>query len=104
MIEWNETHQQIRSMFRRFVETEIVPKREELEFGDLPPYGILRKMLQTFGADEMAKAQFQADIEREKAGHAPRRKKSARSFPKAPPMLRPCGLFPLLSLAVTVPG
>ena len=37
MIEWNEQHKQIRDMLRRFVEAEIAPKREELEFGDQAP-------------------------------------------------------------------
>jgi alkylation response protein AidB-like acyl-CoA dehydrogenase len=66
MIEWSEQHTQIRDMLRRFVEAEIAPKREELEHGSTPPYEILRKLLKTFGVDEMAKAQFYADIEREK--------------------------------------
>ncbi len=68
MIEWTEQQRQIRSMFRRFVESEIAPRREELEFGDTPPYDVLRKMLKTFGIGEMAKAQFQAELEKEKAG------------------------------------
>ena len=52
MIEWSEPHKQIRAMVRRFIEAEIVPKREELEFGDTPPYDVLRKMLSTFGIGE----------------------------------------------------
>lgn len=104
MIEWNETHQQIRTMFRRFVETEIVPKREELEFGDLPPYGILRKMLQTFGADEMAKAQFQADIEREKAGRAPKEKKERSEFSQGAADASAMRLIPIIELSRHSPG
>lgn len=80
MIDWTEQHKQIREMFRRFVETEIAPKREELEFGDTPPYEILRKMMATFGAGEMAKAQFFAELEREKRGEPPKEKK-VRSQP-----------------------
>ena len=34
MIEWSEQHQAIRDMFRRFVEAEISPRREEFEHGD----------------------------------------------------------------------
>lgn len=104
MIEWNETHQQIRSMFRRFVETEIVPKREEIEFGDLPPYGVLRKMLQTFGADEMAKAQFQADIEREKAGRAPKEKKERTEFSQGAADASAMKLIPIIELSRHSPG
>ena len=68
MIEWSETQQQVRQMFRRFVEAEIAPKREALEFGDEPPYGVLRKMVETFGIGDMAKGQFFAQLEKEKAG------------------------------------
>jgi alkylation response protein AidB-like acyl-CoA dehydrogenase len=53
---------------RRFVEAEILPHVEALEHGDMPPYDILRKMMKTFGIDEMARARFQKQIEREKAG------------------------------------
>ncbi len=67
MIEWSEQHQQIRSMIRRFIEKEIKPNLDELEHGDTPPYDILRKMVKTFGLDQMAKAQFASQIKRDKA-------------------------------------
>lgn len=75
MFEWSEQHRQIRDMLRRFVEAEIVPHREALEFGEMPPYDILRKFLRTFGADEMAKAQFEADLARERSGAPPKERK-----------------------------
>jgi alkylation response protein AidB-like acyl-CoA dehydrogenase len=68
MIEWSEQHQMIRDAVRRFVDTEIVPNLEELEHGDTPPYDVLRKLFSTFGMDEMARARFQKQIAREKAG------------------------------------
>jgi len=68
MIEWSEQHLMIRDAVRRFVEAEIVPNLEELEHGDTPPYEVLRKMIQTFGMDEMARARFKGQIERQKAG------------------------------------
>jgi len=55
-------------MFRKFVEAEIAPKREEIEFGDTPPYDILRKMMTTFGIGEMQKSQFLAKLEKLEAG------------------------------------
>ena len=58
MIEWSEQHRMIRDMVRRFIDAEVRPKLEELEHGDLPPYDILRKLLSTFGIDEMARARF----------------------------------------------
>ena len=72
MIEWTEQHQMIRDVVRRFVEAEIVPHVEALEHGDLPPYDILRKLYSSFGMDEMARARFQKQIEREKRGEATR--------------------------------
>jgi alkylation response protein AidB-like acyl-CoA dehydrogenase len=72
MIEWTEQHQMIRDVVRRFVEAEIVPHVEALEHGDLPPYDILRKLYSSFGMDEMARARFQKQIEREKRGEAKR--------------------------------
>ena len=68
MIEWSEMHLAIREGVRRFVETEIKPKIEELEHGGVPPYEVLRKMVATFGLKEMAEARFAKDIAREKAG------------------------------------
>ncbi len=74
MIEWSEQHLMIRDAVRRFVNEEIVPNVEALEHGDMPPYDILRKLYSTFGIDEMAKARFQKQLEREKRGEAPRAK------------------------------
>lgn len=67
MIEWAEQHLAIRDMVRRFVEAEVKPNIEALEFGDTPPYDILRKMLATFGMREMAKMRFDADIKKAEA-------------------------------------
>ena len=70
MIEWSEQHKAVQQMVRRFVQEEIKPKLEELEHGDTPPYDVLRKMLKTFGMDEISKARFAADIAREKRAPA----------------------------------
>jgi alkylation response protein AidB-like acyl-CoA dehydrogenase len=66
MIEWSEQHLMIRDVVRRFVEAEIVPNLEELEHGDMPPYDILRKLIRSFGMDEMARTRFEKQIAREK--------------------------------------
>jgi alkylation response protein AidB-like acyl-CoA dehydrogenase len=68
MIEWSEQHLQIREMVRRFIDAEVRPKIEELEHGDLPPYDILRKLLRTFGIDEMARARFERSKAKAAAG------------------------------------
>ena len=70
MIEWSEQHEAIRDTFRRFVEAEIKPRLAELEHGDTPPYEVLRKLVKTFGLDEMGRVRFQAQIAREKAAGA----------------------------------
>jgi alkylation response protein AidB-like acyl-CoA dehydrogenase len=59
MFQWSEQHRMVQQMVRRFVETEVLPHREELEFGDLPPYGIMRKMVAAFGIGEMQRMRFE---------------------------------------------
>ena len=80
-------HLAIREQFRKFVEKEIAPHREELEYGDTPPYDVLRKMVDTFGLKDMAKAQFEQRITKEKAraaaGEAPREARTPRGGPEA---------------------
>src|SRR5947199_10098189 len=70
MFEWSEEQRMIRDAVRQFIEAEIVPKRDELEHGDLPPYDILRKLFATFGMDAMARASFKRRIDAEKTGEA----------------------------------
>ncbi len=104
MIDWTEQHKQIRDMFRRFVETEIAPKREAIEFGETPPYDILRTMMATFGVGEMAKAQFFADLEREKRGDPPKEKK-VRSEPSEAAMdAAAMRAIPIMELCRYSPG
>jgi hypothetical protein len=104
MIDWTEQHKQIRDMFRRFVETEIAPKREEIEFGDTPPYEILRKMMATFGAGEMAKGQFFADLEREKRGDPPKEKKIRTEPSEAAMDAAAMRAIPIIELCRYSPG
>src|SRR5881398_1041611 len=68
MFEWSEEQQMIRDAVRQFIDAEVVPRRDELEHGDLPPYDILRKLFATFGMDAMAREGFKRRIEAEKAG------------------------------------
>ncbi len=70
MIEWSEQHQMIRDAVRRFVEAEIKPNLEELEHGDTPPYDVLRKLIRTFGMDEMARTRFASQLERDRRREA----------------------------------
>ena len=67
MIEWSESQQSIRQMVRDFVEKEIVPHLDDIEYNGVPPYDILRKMIRTFGMDEMARQRFEKQLARARA-------------------------------------
>jgi acyl-CoA dehydrogenase len=67
MFEWSEEHRMVRDAVRQFVDNEIRPQRDELEFGDVPPYDILRNMFRTFGLDALARERFKTRIERERS-------------------------------------
>src|SRR4051794_23696689 len=64
MFEWTEEQRMIRDTVRQFVESEIAPRRDEFEFGDTPPYEVLRKLYKTFGLDVMAREQFKRRLDR----------------------------------------
>ena len=76
MFEWSEEQQMIRDALRRFVDEEIRPHRQELEYGDLPPYDLLRKMYATFGMDAMQRELFARRIKRERSGGDVERERS----------------------------
>jgi len=67
MYEWSDEHRMIRDAVRQWVEAEVRPRREELEFGDTPPYDVIRSLYSTFGMDSMARDTFKRRIERERA-------------------------------------
>lgn len=104
MIEWSESQQMIRDAVRRFVEAEVAPHVEELEHGDLPPYDILRKMFSTFGMDEMARARFAKQIEREKKGETSRKSKSGDADIEARADQAAAALIPIIELCRHCPG
>jgi alkylation response protein AidB-like acyl-CoA dehydrogenase len=68
MIEWSETDLLIRDTIREFVDKEIRPHVDELEYGDLTPYELIRKFFTTFGLDAMARDSFDPDGSRQGAG------------------------------------
>lgn len=67
MIQWSEQQQMIQKMVRDFVEKEIVPQLDDIEYNGVPPYDILRKLIRTFGMDVMAQQSFEKQLAREKA-------------------------------------
>lgn len=72
MLEWSESQLMIRDAVRKFVEAEIKPQLEQFEHGDTPPYDVLRKLIRTFGMDEMARQRFQHQIEKDRETAAAR--------------------------------
>ncbi len=102
MIEWSEMHLAIRDAFQRFVEAEIKPNLQELEHGDTPPYAVLRKMVETFGLADMARARFAKDLAREARdpGAPPRERKPS---PEAGNELA-MQMIPIIELCHYCPG
>jgi alkylation response protein AidB-like acyl-CoA dehydrogenase len=67
VLDWTDEHKMLRDAIRSFVDKEIVPLRDELEHGDLAPYGVLRKLFAAFGIDEMARDSFKRRLEKDVA-------------------------------------
>src|SRR5581483_11296321 len=101
MFEWSEEQRMIRDAVRQFIEAEIVPKRDELEHGDLPPYDILRKLFATFGMDAMARESFKKRIEAEKAGET---KKPERGGGRGDSSGAAMTMIPIIELCRHCPG
>ncbi|MBK5288995.1 MAG: acyl-CoA dehydrogenase family protein [Acidimicrobiia bacterium] len=100
MYEWSEEHKMIRDAVRDFVEKEVRPQREELEFGDTPPYAVIRKLYSTFGMDEMARGSFAKRIAKDKGeSQAKAEGDSESSGPGAGFML-----LPIIELCRCSPG
>ncbi len=108
MIDWSEQHKQIREMVRRFVEAEIAPRREELEFGETPPYDVLRKMMKTFGVDQVALAKFRSDLDKEKkrleSGEPPKPRAPRTEFSQEAADAAAMRVLPTIELARYSPG
>lgn len=70
MHRWSDEQLAVGEAVRRFVDEEVRPILDDLEFGDLPPYGVLRALYRTFGLDELAREQFKRRIEQAAASEA----------------------------------
>jgi alkylation response protein AidB-like acyl-CoA dehydrogenase len=102
MIEWSEQHLMIHDAVRRFVEAEIAPNLEEIEHGETPPYDILRKLIRTFGMDEIARARFAKQIEREKSGEPSPKKENGDGRARADAAAMQ--MIPIIELCRYSPG
>ena len=103
MYQWSEEQQMVRSAVRDFVDKEIRPHREELEFGDLPPYDLLRKMFKTFGMTDMQRASFEKRIASEKAAAAGEPVEHREGGPRDPNSIA-FTLIPIIELCRVCPG
>ncbi len=104
MIEWSDSQRMIQDAVRRFMEEEVAPNVEELEHGDMPPYAMLRKLYATFGMDEMARARFKKQIEREKRGESARASSGGDADPAAKADQAAATLIPIIELCRYCPG
>jgi hypothetical protein len=94
MIGWSAEQQLIRDGLRKFVRTEIEPRRDELEHGELPPYDMLRRMYAAFGMADTAMDAYRRRMDPAEAG--PRRARSADEIAAV--------LLPLIELSRCSPG
>ena len=68
MYDWSEEHQAISAVVRRFVDEEIRPQLDDIEHNGVPPFAILRRMYEAFGLKEMARDNFQRQLQRKMNG------------------------------------
>jgi alkylation response protein AidB-like acyl-CoA dehydrogenase len=97
MLTWSEENLAIQEAVRRFVDDEIRPELDGLEYEGVPPYEVLRKMYATFGMDDMARDGFTRQLERKISGE------------EAPAAPRGAGqvamtLIPIIELCRVSPG
>lgn len=110
MIEWSEQHLMIRDMLRKFIAAEILPNREQLEHGDLPPYDIMRKLVHTFGLAEAARMRYEAEKQRAAAAEPGRARAEAPAAKEGGSSTRAAGEFmamqaiPIIELSKYCPG
>jgi len=103
MYRWSEEHVAIAEAVRRFVDDEVRPILDDLEFGDLPPYGVLRKFYETFGIGQLAREQFARQLERKVAGAAPaERKGGGNAAMTLIPVIEMCRVSPGLVTSLGV--
>src|SRR3546814_16615800 len=67
MYEWSQDDLAVRDAVRKFVDKELRPNQDALEFEGLPPYDLVRSYYSAFGLAEAAAQRFDHDIRRTEA-------------------------------------
>jgi|ERR1700683_1999819 len=88
----------MRIALRRFVETEVRPRRKSLEYGDEPPYALLRKMYEVFGLSDTARERF------ERTSQLNAQSTSTTKTVEEAETRAASGLIPLIELSRCSPG
>jgi alkylation response protein AidB-like acyl-CoA dehydrogenase len=60
---WSEEQLAYRDAVRRFVDTNLVPLRNEVELGDTPPYDLMRSFYKAFDLDSAAMERFERSLD-----------------------------------------
>jgi alkylation response protein AidB-like acyl-CoA dehydrogenase len=103
MYEWSEEQQMVQQAVRDFVDKEIRPHREELEFGDMAPYDLLRKLFKTFGMSDMQRSSFAKRIAAEKAAAEGETVERSTDGPRDPNSIA-FTMIPIIELCRVCPG
>ena len=88
----------LRGAMKDFIAKEVLPIKEDLEHGDLPPYDVLRKLYSTFGMDEMAQSSFDKRIARERSSGAGEPTKAGTDLPDSGADSGSAGMDPAFTL------
>jgi acyl-CoA dehydrogenase len=72
VIGWSEEQLAYREAVRRFVDTELVPLRDELELGDTPPYDVMRSFYKAFDLGAAALDRFEHSLNGQPGGESSR--------------------------------
>lgn len=104
MVEWSEQHRMIQEMMRRFIEAEVLPNLKELEHGDLPPYGIMRKLVQQFGIAEAARARYEAQKAKALRGESTAAQEQAEKGGQQAADALAMQIIPIIELSKYCPG
>src|SRR5262245_127373 len=58
MFDFTDEQKMVRKMVRQWADKELAPHVASMEKGEILPYDIMRKLLKTFGMDEMVRTAF----------------------------------------------